>query len=78
VSKTIEVPESLTREQYLHLIRSVGFAPEALISLEFRADGVYAETFDLDESGRKRIDRTKGEVVKNTTFVPVVDAEVAQ
>lgn len=36
------VPESLTREQYLSLIRSVGFDPRELKSLEFRMEGIYA------------------------------------
>ena len=72
--KTITgVPESLTREQYVSLIESVGFDVKDLRSLEFRMDGIYAEVMDRDESGRLHLDEARDEVVTNRVFIPVRD-----
>ena len=72
--KTITgVPESLTREQYVSLIESVGFDVKDLRTLEFRMDGIYAEVMDRDESGRLHLDAARDEVVTNRVFIPVRD-----
>jgi hypothetical protein len=71
--KTItSVPESLTREQYVSLIASVGFDTNDLRRLEFRMDGVYAEVFERGKAGI-RLDLQTDEVVLNRVFIPIRD-----
>lgn len=58
--KKIEgVPESITREQYLDLMRAAGFEPDDLYSLTFRPDGIYATALPRDPETGKRIPRTE-------------------
>jgi hypothetical protein len=72
--KTIEaVPESLTREQYVSLIRSVGFETKYVRKLEFRMDGIYAEVYDHHEDGAIRIHKDADDAVINTVWIPVAD-----
>lgn len=74
MSRTIEgVPTSLTREQYIHLIESVGFTASRLRSLEFAAEGIYAEVIEFDAENRPVFDDTRGEArtAVNRVFIPV-------
>lgn len=67
------IPESITRDKYRTLLSAAGLVAEDLRSLEFRADGIYAEVLAKDESGRTRIDRANNEVVIHRVFIPVDD-----
>jgi hypothetical protein len=68
--KTIPAaPQSITRKDYTALVRSAGFDPEQLRALRFAADGIYAEVYEADGEGRRRIER--GESVISTVFIPV-------
>jgi len=72
--KTIPgVPESLTREQYMSLVESVGFDGKYLRSLEFRIDGIYAEVFERNEKGNLVLDTKLDEPVINRVYIPVRD-----
>jgi hypothetical protein len=68
----VGVPESLTREQYVSLIESVGFEAKHLRSLEFRMDGIYAEVMDLKD-GKPHIVPDTEELAINRVFIPVKD-----
>ena len=68
------VPESLTREQYVSLIESVGFEAKFLRSLEFRMDGIYADVMERGEGDGVLLDRGSDEVVMNRVFIPVLPA----
>lgn len=65
------VPESISRYDYLALMRAVGFTPEDLIELRFATDGIYATVPVTDDSGR--MVRDGEEVATHTIFVKVVD-----
>jgi hypothetical protein len=68
------VPESITRAEYLALMASVGFSDlDHLRSLEFRADGVYAEVIAQDEAGRSLVDHAANDVAVHKVYVPVKD-----
>lgn len=75
MSKTIEgIPESFTREQYVALFDAVGMNPYDIMSLEFRAEGVYAVVFERDGDGERiLIDHTgdDGGWAKHRVFIPV-------
>lgn len=75
MSKAIEgVPESFTREQYVALFDAVGLSPYNIMSLEFRAEGVYAVVFERDAEGQRiLIDHTgeDGGWAKHRIFIPV-------
>lgn len=74
--KTISgVPESITREQYLFLINSVGFNPDDIRELTFARDGIHAEVFERDENGHARVDDEGLNVVINSVFIPVKDGK---
>jgi hypothetical protein len=75
--KTITaVPESITRDQYLDLMRAVGFTPEGLKSLEFRPDGIYAVVIAQDDKGHDIIDKGRHEIVTHKIFIPVDNSPV--
>lgn len=72
MSKTIEgIPESFTREQYVALFDAVGLSPYDLVSLEFRAEGVYAEVFERDTTGKRIFSQHDGGFAKHRIFIPV-------
>lgn len=82
MSHTVEgIPQSMTREQYVSLTAGVGLDASKLISLEFRADGIYAVTAWEDADGAARQDFPPSgtvddefAIVQNRIFIPVVDA----
>ncbi len=71
VSKTIQgVPESITRQQYVDLVRAVGFDTAAVMSLEFAVDGIHAIVKERKD-GRDVIDLSRNGVVTNHVYIPV-------
>lgn len=76
MAKTITgVPESITRDQYLSLINSVGFDANEIRELTFATDGIHAEVFERDTNGHPRIDDDGMSVVINSVFIPVEDGK---
>jgi hypothetical protein len=74
MSMTIpDVPEYLTREQYISLMSAVGLDPDHLIELRFAADGVHALTLALAGDGKPRINRQTDAYYKHRVFVPIRD-----
>jgi hypothetical protein len=76
MSKTItSAPESITRADYIEMIRAAGFEPEDVHSLRFAIDGIYAEVFARGEDGQFCIGEIPGEdtapPAMHTVFVPV-------
>lgn len=74
------VPDYLTREQYLSLIRGVGFDVDDVIELRFAADGVHAlvrarmnEHREPDPNGMPWLDRTPSA----QTQIPGTEAALA-
>lgn len=75
---TLDVPETITREQYTALLRAAGFENlRDLVSLEFTATGIYAVAFALDENGRRYRDGAVGsnEPAKHRVHIRLVDDE---
>ena len=70
MSKVIEgVPESITRDAYISLFEAVGIAPNRTLELSFRANGIYATVFVLDDNGAKMIDGDS--IAKHSIYIPV-------
>lgn len=68
------VPESITRAQYQSLLAAIGLPDlDRLRSLEFRADGIYAEVLAVDDAGRTLVDRMANDVVIHRVYIPVKD-----
>lgn len=65
--------KTITREQYVHLIGSVGFDARDLKSLEFRVDGIYAVVMERNKHGAYVIDAERNEVATSKVFIRVVD-----
>lgn len=65
------VPETITRQQYLDMIKSVGLEVENLLCLEFRPDGIYAEVYATDERGNNLVDVQSDEVVTHRVYIRV-------
>lgn len=79
------VPETITSDQYVALIESIGLSANNLFSLRFATDGIYAEVFARNANGARIIDHSAGEndggsvsTVKHTVFIRVEDAEIDQ
>ena len=76
MSKTIPgVPESITRAAYTSLIAATGIDPHAITELSFRANGIYATVFYINERGAKEADRIGDTFLKHTVYIPVEDEE---
>jgi hypothetical protein len=65
------VPESITRDAYIAMFKSIGLAPWDLTELSFRADGVYATVFARDEHGNKTLDEGAEGFHKHSIYIPV-------
>lgn len=65
------VPETITREQYTQLIAVTGLDPNELERLEFRADGIYATVYALNEDGRRFIDQATERPTMHRVFIRV-------
>jgi len=65
------VPESIPRTRYVEMIESLGFDTAQLRSLEWRADGIYAEVVATDGTGDMLIDRQRGELVTHRVYIRV-------
>jgi len=76
MSKTIPgVPESITRDAYTSLIAATGIDPHAITELSFRANGIYATVFYINERGAKEADQIGETFLKHTVYIPVEDEE---
>jgi len=72
MSKVIPgVPESITREAYTSLIEATGIDPHAITELSFRADGIYATVFYINEYGAKEADKIGETFLKHNVYIPV-------
>jgi hypothetical protein len=71
--KTIAaVPESITRQQYIELIESLGFNPNDLRHMAFGLGGIFAEVVSRDENG-KLMHGAPNEIATHTIHIPIVD-----
>lgn len=68
-----DIPETITREEYVSLIEGVGLDPNNISSLEFHHDGVYVNVFERDRKGNKRIDQATQTAMINGYMIKVVD-----
>lgn len=72
--KTInEVPESITRADYLALMAAVGFEPKRLKSLRFEPFGIYAEVYHRNDDGKQVLDGPRGVPAIHQIYIPVKD-----
>lgn len=71
------VPETISREKYLGLIRELGFEFHHLLKLEFTSKGIYAEQRALDENGNPFITRDGdgNRVATHKVFVRIEDED---
>jgi hypothetical protein len=65
------VPSSISHEDFLGLVRSIGLDPKNLRSLEFRNPGIYAEVFARNSEGHLIVG-DDNEIVTHKVFIPVV------
>ena len=79
MSKTIQcVPDSISRADYIAMIRAAGFDPNNVASLTFEVDGIHAVVFERNADGMRFFaDMTTGEggYAKHDVFIPVHDEE---
>ena len=69
--KTIPgVPESISREAYKSLFEAVGIDPMQTKELSFRADGIHATVFALNNDGTRAYDPADGRP-KHLIYIPV-------
>jgi hypothetical protein len=74
MTKVIDaVPENITHEDYVALIKSLGFNPNDLTELIFSLDGIYATVHSKDEQGRPQIDHARNEIARHIVHIPIVD-----
>lgn len=66
------VPESITRKDYLKLVRSIGIDPLDLVSLKFLQNGIYATVMLKDEKGDRYL-TSENAVATHAIFIKVVD-----
>ena len=71
--KLDSIPDAISREAYMEVIRLLGLDPHDLRSLEFRMDGIYAEVRATSEDGRPVLDLMANESVVHRVFIPVKD-----
>lgn len=72
MSKVIPgVPESITREAYISLIAATGIDPAAITELVFKADGIVATVFYINDGGAKVADKIGETFLKHTVYIPV-------
>lgn len=64
------VPESISREQYVSLIRLSGFEPDDLVELRFTTEGIYATVFARDDAGFLLDDGDDG-FARHVVFIPI-------
>ena len=64
------VPDHLTREQYIAFFATFGFDPNHVVELRAAPDGVHALVFALGEDGRRIRTRDHGHA-KHRVFIPV-------
>ena len=65
------VPEAISREAYISLVRSLGLDPYQVVDLECHPEGVYAVVFTLDVEGKRMVEGE--EFAKHKIWIPVVD-----
>ena len=71
--KTIAaVPESITRQQYIELIESLGFNPNDLRHMTFTLGGIFADVLSRDENG-KLMEGGPNEIATHRVHIPIVD-----
>ena len=72
------VPDKITREAYVQVIKALGLDPDHIRSLEFRVDGIYAEVYAPDEDGKRFLDTAPGSIGRPAThriYIPVGGSE---
>jgi hypothetical protein len=78
-AKTIPgVPESITRDAYIQLFEAAGIDPRQTRELSFKADGIHATVFAVDDEGKRILDPGVEGYVKHTIYIPVVEEEDAK
>ena len=67
------VPESITRAAYKSLIEATGIDPHMITELSFKADGISATVFYINEDGAKVADKLGETYLKHEIYIPVKD-----
>lgn len=63
------VPESITREAYSNLIRSLGLEPKELYELRFETKGIYATVIAKNADGKSYV--VKDEIAMHEIVIPI-------
>lgn len=66
------VPDNLPREKVLDFFKSVGLEAKNCMSVELRADGIYAELIARSPEGHRIVDNQRGELVIHKVYIPFV------
>jgi hypothetical protein len=75
MTKSIKgVPESITRQQYVDLINSLGIDPYLLYDLWFGRNTIVATVKALDENGKGYAGEERNEMAKHNIVIKVVDS----
>lgn len=67
------VPESITRASYISLFEAAGIEPRNTLELSFKADGIHATVFAINELGARTIDKSGEGFNKHIIYIPVKD-----
>lgn len=65
------VPQCISRDRYVELIRALGLDPTNVKRVEFRTDGVYVEVMYRNERGAQQLDEYANDVVHHRVYIPV-------
>ncbi len=68
-----DVPKTITRAQYLKMITDIGLDPDRTLSLQFTADGIYAEVAATKDDGSFIIDKMAQTVARHRLHIRVED-----
>jgi hypothetical protein len=68
---TPDIPASVPRGDVLAFCRKLGFDPKALVSLDFKARGVYATIYYTDDGGHRISDGD--DAARHCIFVPFTE-----
>jgi hypothetical protein len=70
------VPETISRDDYVRLIASVGLEPSQVLSICFHATHIEAVVFERDVDNKKIVGHDG--FLKHTISIPVIDEKEAK
>ena len=72
------VPESITRDQFISMIRSLGLDPYRLTDLKFGYHAIVATVKAVNPEGNEYLDPfERNALAKHTITIPIVDFPIA-